>query len=104
MKLNRLSVLFIASLVFIYLTIALGAVTRAMGAGLGCGTDWPLCHGYLIPPHAIYEIEILLEYAHRLSALLAFLTVLTGTFLVSSVNPARDIRLWAYVTLTLVIL
>jgi cytochrome c oxidase assembly protein subunit 15 len=53
--------------------IALGGVVRVTGSGMGCGDDWPLCHGRLIPP---LDPPTLIEYAHRLSAVLVSLLVL----------------------------
>lgn len=53
--------------------VTLGGVVRITGAGLGCGDDWPLCHGRLIPP---LEIPTLVEYGHRLAASAVSLLVL----------------------------
>ncbi len=52
----------------IFLAIAWGGYVRAMGAGLGCGPDWPLCNGYLIPPDLFTDINVFLEYFHRIIA------------------------------------
>ena len=41
--------------------IAIGALVRTTGSGLGC-PDWPLCHGQLIPPA---ERTAIIEYSHR---------------------------------------
>jgi len=101
-----LNAIMMSSVAFIYSTIALGALTRAMGAGMGCGPDWPLCLGYIVPPAVVHEVEVLLEYAHRLSALAAFLTVLVGALLASRLNPAsesKSVRLWAYTTLAIMV-
>ena len=46
--------------------IVLGAIVRATGSGLAC-PDWPLCHGRLVPP---FQVQVLLEWFHRLVALL----------------------------------
>jgi cytochrome c oxidase assembly protein subunit 15 len=51
--------------------IVLGAVVRATGSGLAC-PDWPLCHGRLIPP---LQLQVWLEWLHRLFALLVSLGV-----------------------------
>jgi heme A synthase len=49
-----------------YLLIVLGAVVRITGSGLGCGDDWPVCHGRLFPSFA--DIKTLIEWNHRLVA------------------------------------
>lgn len=46
--------------------ITLGGIVRVTDSGLGC-PDWPLCHGKIIPP---VEVSTLIEYSHRLSAVL----------------------------------
>ena len=48
-----------------YLLIIFGAVVRITGSGLGCGEDWPLCNGKLLPP---LDLPTLIEYGHRLVA------------------------------------
>jgi len=51
---------------FAYALIVLGAVVRVTGSGLGCGDDWPLCNGRIIPE--FHDIETAIEYTHRLAA------------------------------------
>ena len=53
--------------------IALGGVVRVTGSGMGCGDDWPLCHGRLLPP---LDAPTLIEYAHRLAAAVVSVLVL----------------------------
>ncbi len=55
----------------IFLAIAWGGYVRAYGAGMGCGPDWPLCNGYIIPPDLFTDMRVFLEYFHRI---IAFLT------------------------------
>ncbi len=50
----------------------LGSIVRTTGSGLAC-PDWPLCHGKLIPP---FQFNVLIEWFHRLVALLVSLCVL----------------------------
>ena len=50
-----------------YLLIVLGGVVRVTGSGLGCGDDWPLCNGRIIPP--LDDMATLIEWGHRLVAL-----------------------------------
>jgi heme A synthase len=47
--------------------IVLGAVVRVSGSGLGCGDDWPLCNGAIIPPFD--NLTAWIEWSHRLVAM-----------------------------------
>lgn len=64
--------LFIAlALTTVFLTIGLivfGAVVRVTDSGLGCGSEWPLCHGSIIPP--LDNLTAWIEWLHRLFAVL----------------------------------
>lgn len=50
-----------------YALIVFGGIVRITGSGMGCGDDWPLCNGKLIPP---FDLPTLIEYSHRLAAAL----------------------------------
>jgi len=63
----------------IFLAIAWGGYVRAMGAGLGCGPDWPLCNGYIVPPNLFTDLDVFLEYFHRIIAFTTGLIALTAT-------------------------
>jgi heme A synthase len=58
-----------------WLLIVLGGIVRITGSGLGCGDDWPICHGRLIPSFA--DIGTAIEWSHRLvAAIVSTLVVL----------------------------
>jgi len=48
--------------------IVFGAVVRVTDSGLGCGNEWPLCDGRVIPP--LDNVTAWIEWAHRLFAAL----------------------------------
>lgn len=48
-----------------YLLIVFGGIVRITGSGLGCGDDWPLCNGQLLPP---WDLATWIEWTHRLLA------------------------------------
>ena len=54
-----------ASVISAFALIILGGVVRVTGSGLGCGGDWPLCDGRLLPAMTAADI---IEYSHRLVA------------------------------------
>jgi heme a synthase len=63
----------ILSLVLTYILIVFGGYVASSESGMGCGPEWPLCNGEVIP---ILENETLIEFAHRfIGLLLAILVV-----------------------------
>jgi protoheme IX farnesyltransferase len=62
-----------------YLLIVIGGTVRVTGAGLGCGPEWPLCNGRLVPG---WDLLAWIEFVHRLIALAVIL--LTGAVAVAS--------------------
>src|SRR5436305_12029436 len=66
----------IATAVAAFGLIVVGAVVRVSGSGLGCGNDWPLCHGSLVP---LFDLPTFIEWNHRLFAsLVALLSLATA--------------------------
>jgi len=50
-----------------------GAFVRATGSGAGCGDNWPLCQGEVIPRPE--SIETVIEFSHRVTSGLALISV-----------------------------
>lgn len=61
---KSLKVLAVLSTLGILIVVLAGAVVTKTGSGDGCGANWPLCHGQLIPEDP--TIETVIEYTHRL--------------------------------------
>jgi heme A synthase len=65
--------------------IVFGAVVRVTDSGLGCGNEWPTCHGSLIPP--LDNITAVIEWLHRAFA------VFIGLFgIVTLIQAVRAFR------------
>jgi heme a synthase len=61
-------------LVYFIAVILWGAVTRATGAGDGCGNHWPLCNGTVIQHSP--GVDTLIEFTHRITSGISFFAVL----------------------------
>jgi protoheme IX farnesyltransferase len=69
---DRLRQLAVASLVMGYILIVVGVIVRVEGAGMGCGDDWPVCNGEVVPT---FDYLTAIEYLHRVIA--GFVLLLT---------------------------
>ncbi|MFD1779802.1 heme A synthase [Fredinandcohnia salidurans] len=67
MSIRGLSIL---SILLAYFLIVFGGYVASSQSGMGCGPDWPLCNGVLVP---VLEGETLIEYAHRIIGALLFI-------------------------------
>lgn len=69
------------------LVVAWGAFVRATGSGAGCGANWPLCNGEVVPRAP--STATLIELSHRLSSGLDGLLVLALVVLALRWFPRR---------------
>lgn len=63
---RRLQRLALTTAAAAFLLIIIGGVVRITGSGLGCGNDWPLCNGSLLPAPTLASV---IEYTHRIVAI-----------------------------------
>lgn len=76
-----------------YLLIVFGGYVASSNSGMGCGPDWPLCNGLLIP---ILKGATLIEFTHRvIGAILVILTV-TLFLMILRANVDLNVRLVAW--------
>lgn len=86
-----------------YLLIVLGAVVRITGSGMGCGDDWPVCHGRLIP--SLDDIATLIEWSHRLvAAIVSILIVMLAVFTWWARRRGEAVGRAGYLALALLVL
>jgi cytochrome c oxidase assembly protein subunit 15 len=52
-----------ATLSFFVIVVLEGAVVRATSSGAGCGKNWPLCNGQVLPHHP--QLATIIEFTHR---------------------------------------
>lgn len=87
-----------------YILIVFGGYVASSESGMGCGPDWPLCNGAVIPS---LQGATLVEYAHRvIGAILAVMTIILWIKIVRA-NPSNHVRLaamWMAVLLSLQVL
>ena len=91
----------VASVIATFALIVLGGVVRVTGSGLGCGGEWPLCDGSLIPP---LTKEDIIEYSHRLVASAIVGPLVAVTFLIALVKYRRFLSVLVPASISLVLL
>jgi heme A synthase len=84
-----------------FILIVIGAVVRVEGAGMGCGDDWPVCNGKIVPT---YSYLTAIEYIHRVVAGIVLLLTAVLAFIARRTTGRDDPRRWlAAVALVLVL-
>lgn len=90
-----------------YFLVVLGGIVRITGSGMGCGPDWPLCNGQLVPT---MDLATFIEWAHRLVAGVVGLLVFGVTLRAwwpgagAAVRRQRTLSAWAAVLLVVQVL
>ncbi len=89
----------LSTALLMYGLIVIGSVVRTTGSGLAC-PDWPLCEGRWIPR---FEFHVLIEWFHRLVALLVSVMLLATVGWIVAHRALRE-RLGGLAGLALVLL
>lgn len=91
----------IATVILGYILILIGGVVRIEGAGMGCGDDWPICNGKVIPT---FNYLTAIEYIHRVVAGLVLLLTTGLTIVAWKTTPPTDVRRWLSATAFVLVL
>ena len=82
-----LRALALASVISAFALIILGGIVRVTGSGMGCGGDWPLCDGQLLPAATSEDI---IEWSHRWVAAAIVGPLIIATAIVAWLAFRRD--------------
>lgn len=79
-----------------------GALVTQTGSGAGCGAEWPLCHGQLIPKDP--TIATLIEYTHRLvSGLLGLMVIIHAVWSWISLRNVKETKFFAILAVVFIL-
>lgn len=77
------------------LVLIMGGTVTKTDSGDGCGTDWPLCHGKLIPTNP--SVETMIEYSHRVvSGMEGLLIIALAIWTFIAVKHRVDVKIFAF--------
>ncbi|TYP78999.1 COX15/CtaA family protein [Paenibacillus methanolicus] len=90
---------YLTTLFMFFATFGGGVVTRTE-SGLGCGDEWPLCHGKFVPAHTLASV---IEYSHRLvSTTAGLLAIATLVLFIWTRTKRKDLVLFSFLTVVFV--
>lgn len=78
----------VGTIAVVYGLIVFGGIVRITDSGMGCGPNWPLCNGEVVP--SVWTLETTLEYLHRIIALLV--VMFTSALLLTGRRKRRENR------------
>jgi heme a synthase len=91
-----------AVLAYNVFVILFGALVRATGSGNGCGANWPLCDGALVPETS--NLAQVIEWTHRVtSAFAGVLVIILLVWALRAYRPGHAVRRAAAVSLFFII-
>ncbi len=92
---NRwLRIVSILATVAVLIVVLMGALVTNTGSAYGCGNNWPLCNGQVIPTARAHQTWI--EFSHRVvSGIAAILVVVTAIWSWIRLKRVKEIRFLA---------
>ncbi|WP_334073587.1 MULTISPECIES: heme A synthase [Paenibacillus] len=100
MNTKQLKWLSYMSCLVMFLATLGGSVVTKTESGLGCGNEWPLCHGKFVPAHTVAS---LIEYSHRaVSGAAGLLSVAAFVAFWLYRKQRRDLQFYAFLALVFV--
>ena len=77
------------SIIVTYVLIVFGGYVASSESGMGCGPEWPLCNGKVIP---VLQDETLTEFAHRFIGLILVILAVLLFMLIRHTNSSNRIQ------------
>ena len=81
-----------ATSVGLFIVIIMGFIDTITASTLGCGREWPLCQGGLIPTH--WTSQAIVEYSHRIVVLFVIILLL-----ITCIMAWKKYRQWVEIKL-----
>ncbi|MGO4951673.1 COX15/CtaA family protein [Paenibacillus sp. DRB1-1] len=101
-KIGILKWLALVTCIVMFLATFGGGVVTRTDSGLGCGREFPLCNGKLVPAHTIAS---LIEFSHRsVSAMAGILSIASFVGFLLFMKHRKDLQLFSLLTLMFVII
>jgi cytochrome c oxidase assembly protein subunit 15 len=77
------------------IVLLMGGTVTKTDSGDGCGTDWPLCHGELIPTNP--RVETTIEYSHRaVTGVVGLLIIALCLWTLVAFKDGLDTKIFAF--------
>lgn len=93
-----LRVLAVTTTLVTFFVNLMGFVDTETGSALGCGANWPLCNGQLIPDS--WNKQTIIEYAHRaIVGLLSLLLLALAVFMWRKYGNRREVRILVWISI-----
>lgn len=101
-KIRILKWLALVTCIVMFLATFGGGVVTRTDSGLGCGREFPLCNGKLVPAHTIASI---IEFTHRsVSTMAGLLSIASFVGFLLYMKHRKDLQLFSLLTLLFVII